>query len=259
MTVKRNSPTSGEYSAGFYKVEGQTAYLAARSVAPIVMNVFSPRSIVDVGCGTGGFLLPFMESPFSLTDVIGVDGEWAIPHLSIPRSLFMPADLSKPLGISRRFDLAICLEVAEHIPQTSAGILVRTLTELAPVVLFSAAIPFQGGNRHVNEQWPEYWAALFLKHEYLVADILRRQIWYDRQVAIWYRQNIFLFLSPESADRHQELKNIGDMKQLSLVHPDLYVSHTMGAHTMGLRAGVNQLKRRIEQIGSRIVNSSRTV
>jgi hypothetical protein len=61
----------------------------------------------------------------------------------------------------RTFDLAICLEVAEHLPPEAAEGFIDSLTRLAPVVLFSAAITFQVGNQHLNGQWPDYWATLF--------------------------------------------------------------------------------------------------
>src|SRR5271154_6290276 len=81
--------------------------------------------------------------------------------LLIDKAYFSAVDLRKPLSIDGHFDLALCLEVAEHLPVQRATNLVKTLTTAAQVVLFSAGIPGQGGTGHVNEQWPKYWRQLF--------------------------------------------------------------------------------------------------
>jgi hypothetical protein len=92
----------------------------------------------------------------------GVDGEYVnIKTLAIPEERFIPYDLKRPYRIDRAFDLVVSLEVAEHLPADCAETLVDSLTGLGSVVLFSAAIPYQGGEHHINEQWPEYWIRLF--------------------------------------------------------------------------------------------------
>jgi hypothetical protein len=91
---------------------------------------------------------------------------------------FEPADLSKPLRLSRRYDLACSLEVGEHLPPASSDHLVSSLVTAAPVALFSAAIPRQGGFGHVNEQWQDWWAA---------------KLWGDPDVAPWFQQNTIIY------------------------------------------------------------------
>src|SRR5208283_2885437 len=91
--------------------------------------------------------------------------------------------------------LAMSLEVAEHLPPQSAKGFVDCLTRLAPVVLFSAAIPFQGENHHVNKQWPDYWVALFKADDYLPIDCIRGKIWGNDRVDYWYAQNMILFVN----------------------------------------------------------------
>ena len=92
-------------------------------------------------------------------------------------------------------DLAICLEVAEHLTPAAGARLVKTLCSVAPVVLFSAAIPAQGGTNHINEQWQSHWADEFAAHGFDCFDPIRPEIWNDRDVFPWYRQNILLFVS----------------------------------------------------------------
>jgi len=106
----------------------------------------------------------------------------------------MATDLASPPPVNRRFDLALSVEVAEHLPEVAATSFVTSLTRLAPVVLFSAAMPGQGGTDHVNEQWPDYWAARFETLGYAWADCLRLKLWSRNDVQWWYAQNMLLYI-----------------------------------------------------------------
>jgi hypothetical protein len=144
----------------------------------------------------------------------------------IPQERFFPWDLKTPLRMDRQFDLAVSLEVAEHLPSAYAESFVDTLTRLSPVILFSAAIPFQGGTEHINEQWPEYWAKLFRAREYAVIDCLRKKVWSNESVEWWYAQNILLFahrgyLTSQPVLQHELQNTVA--AQLSLVHPKKYL------------------------------------
>lgn len=109
-----------------------------------------------------------------MDDVLGIDAPYTDrSRLRIPDELFLARDLTVPLSLERRFDLALSLEVAEHLPAAAADHFVASLTRLASVILFSAAIPDQGGEGHLNEQWPDYWVERFAAHGFGVADVLR--------------------------------------------------------------------------------------
>jgi hypothetical protein len=114
--------------------------------------------------------------------------------LLIPADHFTAADVSALQPPDRAYDLALSLEVAEHLPHEAGPQLVRYLTQAAPQVLFSAAVPGQGGVGHINEHWLSYWAGLFKEHGYLPLDALRPQIWHRSEIAWWYRQNLMLFI-----------------------------------------------------------------
>jgi hypothetical protein len=131
-------------------------------------------------------------------------------------------DLRHRISLARSFDLAISLEVAEHLPESRAESFVEDLTRLAPMVLFSAAIPGQGGRDHVNEQWQTYWAAMFSQHDYTLCDFLRPKIWNNRRIAYWYRQNILLFCNRRSLETFPELEHSPHSLRLSLVHPEQF-------------------------------------
>ena len=214
-----------KYSRRFYKASQEGAIRSAQEIVPLILDLIHPKSVVDVGCGTGEWLSVFRE--YGIEDILGVDGVYVDRMmLRIPDEKFIPADLKKTLPINRRFDLVMSLEVAEHLPIECAEDFIKSLVRLGPVVLFSASIPFQGGGRHhVNEQWPDYWNRLFQRQGYMVVDALRRKIWHNTKIEVWYRQNILLFVKEEYLTDHATLKKEHEKTNaelLSIVHPELF-------------------------------------
>jgi SAM-dependent methyltransferase len=191
----------------------------------LVLELLPVRSVLDVGCGDGSWLRVFQK--LGVHDILGIDGEYVTEDLlQIPRDRFQAVDLRKPFGLKRVFDLAISLEVAEHLPAESASGFVASLCGLAPAVLFSAAIPFQGGNHHINEQWPDKWAELFTEHKYVPVDFLRKRVWQNETVEWWYAQNTLLFVRAGLLDSNTQLKaefERTNPDQLRLVHPRQYL------------------------------------
>lgn len=211
------------YGDAFYRQIRDGSSRSAKIVLPLVFPLLRPQSVLDVGCGDGTWLAVAQE--LGVDDVLGVDGDYARPELQIPESSFVAADLSTPLRLDRTFDLALSLEVAEHLPADSADHHVGSLTSLAPAVLFSAAIPLQGGVNHVNEQWPEYWADLFERRGFAAIDCVRSWVWRDADVEWWYAQNTILYLSTERLAGAQDLAAVHARhggRPLSLVHPRKY-------------------------------------
>jgi hypothetical protein len=146
--------------------------------------------------------------------------------LQISNERFAALDLKKPIQIDRHFDLVVCLEVAEHLAKDCAKTFVRSLTKLGPVVLFSAAIPFQGGTAHLNEQWPDYWANYFNEDGYVAVDCLRKKVWQDGKVEWWYAQNMLIFAREDYLARNASLKKESANSfpsTLSMVHPKKYL------------------------------------
>ncbi len=115
----------------------------------------------------------------------GVDGPWIDTDvLQIPLDCFHSHALETPLDLEQRFDLVVSLEVAEHLPEEAADTFIESLVRPGDIVLFSAAIPFQGGRNRVNEQWPGYGAAKCASHGFMVIDAIRPMIWNDHSV-LW--------------------------------------------------------------------------
>jgi SAM-dependent methyltransferase len=213
------------YTPDFYRMHRDGARRSGEAIVPIVLDLVRPRSVIDVGCGLGVWLSVFRKH--GIEDVWGVDGPYVDRSLlEIPPDRFVPADLRNPVRQSRRFDLVVSVEVAEHLPEDRAAGFVESLTALGPVVLFSAAIPHQGGVDHLNEQWPEYWAARFAEHGYLPIDCVRPRVWTDEGVEWWYAQNTLLYVEREVLAREPRLATAREATQgqpLSVVHPRKYL------------------------------------
>lgn len=221
---RKPASRSEYYNGEFFERLRERSSPSAEAIVPLVLELVPATSVVDIGCGEGAWLMAFRRS--GVQDVFGIDGDYVDEaRLLIPRTCFRAADLSRPFTVGRTFDLAVSLEVAEHLPPESAPGFVECLTRLAPVVLFSAAIPQQGGVHHVNEQWPEYWIRLFERHGYVPIDAIRRHIWTDERVQLWYAQNTLIFVERNFLEQSDRLKTefrATRPGQLALVHPRLY-------------------------------------
>ena len=112
------------YNPKFYR-ELASAQESAREILPLVLDVVKPASVIDIGCGTGNWLAIAHE--LGVRDILGIDGPWVKAQLAIPPEKFIEHDLSTPLRLDRRFDLALSLEVAEHLPPSTAQTFVQSL------------------------------------------------------------------------------------------------------------------------------------
>jgi SAM-dependent methyltransferase len=215
------SPLHQVYNKAFYAEQVAGSVRSASAVVPRILAIFPHiASVVDVGCGTGTWLHQFQLN--GVKQVRGLDGgEPTAAFLHIRKDEFLCRDLSKPFDLEEKFDLAMSLEVAEHLPPEFAASFVANLTRLSDLILFGAAIPGQGGTNHFNEQWPSYWAALFREQGYACFDVLRKQLWYDERIEWWYKQNTLIFAKESRGDLVAALVSRRDAgsEPLDLVHP----------------------------------------
>jgi SAM-dependent methyltransferase len=208
------------YDPDFYRRQKSGSYRSAEIIVPLLLELMPVRSVCDVGCGVGTWLRCWLEN--GIEDVLGIDGDYVDrSQLMIPAEKFRSADLRLPVRCDRRFDLVSSLEVAEHIPQERAAGFVADLTALAPVVLFSAAIPGQGGTDHINERWQDHWAGLFNRAGFVTSDVLRPRIWDNDGVEFWYRQNALLFYDPNAVAACAAVLGSTPTMPISLVHPEM--------------------------------------
>ncbi|MGB9370213.1 MAG: class I SAM-dependent methyltransferase [Xanthobacteraceae bacterium] len=201
--------------------------LANRESANCILGILSeylqPASVLDVGCGLGTWLSVLQQR--GITDVRGVEGKWLkTADLVCDSKLVQLCDLEAGFDLERRFDLIVCLEVAEHLSPAAAGRFVESLVRHAPAVLFSAAIPFQGGSHHLNEQFLSYWESIFAKHSFKPVDVVRGRIWLNQRVLWWLRQNTVLFAHQTLIDTNDKLGDAvrDPVGPLSIVHPEIY-------------------------------------
>ena len=181
-----------EYSIDFYSDLEKSSSTSAKVLVPILIKKFHPTSVIDFGCGGGSFVRQFLSN--GVQDVTGVEGEWIldVKHLATEAWLRV-YDLKKPIKLERKFDMAVCLEVAEHLPIEFSRTLAETLVAASDRIVFSAAIPGQSGTDHINLQFPDYWAHLFKEYGYFLEWDPRPSIWNTRGVAPWYQQNLLIY------------------------------------------------------------------
>lgn len=195
----------------------------ARTALPVIFPDGVPRSVLDVGCGTGTWLHTIAQAGTS--DCIGVDGvDVPATELLIERERFIHRDLTIAWDLGRRFEAVLCLEVAEHLPPESAGTLLDALVLHSDLVIFSAACAGQPGQNHLNCQWPSYWQALFNARGYACNDEVRWRLWDLDGIDAWYKQNMFVARhAPSEAGREPRLR--------SVVHPEM-ISYMSAAFTI---------------------------
>jgi 2-polyprenyl-3-methyl-5-hydroxy-6-metoxy-1,4-benzoquinol methylase len=134
----------------------------AKPVADSIAGSFpEARTFLDVGCGSGAFAAEFQRRGYAIT---GCERSSHGRNLARQQGLkCVPFDLSHEPAADVRgpFDLVYCFEVAEHVPQALGAHLVKFLSGLGRLTVFSAAQPGQGGIGHINEQPIEYWVKAF--------------------------------------------------------------------------------------------------
>ncbi len=206
-------PKQAAYTPAFFDDLASDTWESARAVVPVVNKLLEPASVLDVGCGVGTWLAEWGSA--GVSDVLGIDGDYVDrTALCMPADKFAPVDLRQSFSLGRTFDLVQTLEVAEHLEEACADAFVESLTRHGETILFAAAIPGQGGTHHVNEQWPSYWAEKFARAGYIAYDVIRPQIWADRKIKVFYRQNILLFARGRVFE--------GAEATLDLVHPEMW-------------------------------------
>lgn len=219
---------SMHYNDKFYSVQRTGSYDSACEMVPALLDLITPESVLDVGCGLGTWLKVFEEN--GVKDIKGIDGDYVKEEeLFIGKSDFVKADLTKPIDLGRKFGLAISLEVGEHIVGKSSDVFFQNIIRHSDIVFFSAAIPGQGGTNHINEQWQKFWADKFINAGYLPIDTMRRKFWTNETVQTHYIQNALLFVKKSVLEQNINLQHEAELSRdcmISVVHPKTWLSRT---------------------------------
>lgn len=244
------SVPTGIYDASYHGDLSVGARRSAACVLPHVLDLFTPVSMVDFGCGAGAWLAEAAE--LGVSETLGLDGPWlAVETLAVPADRVRTADLARPVDLGRSFDLALCLEVAEHLPASAGPVLIASLVRHAPVILFSAALPGQGGEGHVSEAWPDHWRDHFAAAGYECHDVLRASLWREEAVEPWYRQNLLLFVNSEwLAKDHglaERLAEARSCRPFAIVHPEIFTARADEAVRRG--AEIEALRKECIRLG----------
>jgi SAM-dependent methyltransferase len=205
--MKENPVIDYDHAANIHGSEGPR-----KAFSRLVPGLL-PSSVLDVGCGTGTWLRAAFDA--GIRDVLGIDGvAISSDRLLIPPECFMVRDLTKSINLGRRFDLAICLEVGEHIDFRHARTLIQTLAAHSDCIVFSAAAPGQAGQHHVNCEPPSAWQERFNELGFVCDDEVRWRLWDETSLEPWYRQNMFVARkSPARASNEPRIKTV--------IHPDM--------------------------------------
>lgn len=188
------------YDSAFYDYISSGSRASANVIVPLVLSAAQVDSVLDVGAGNGSWLAAWLAA--GIDDALAVDGDYVdTASLAIPSEKFRAADLSRSLDLGRRFGLVQSLEVAEHIAEGASDTFVDNLTRHGDIVMFSAAVPNQGGEFHVNEQPPEYWRAKFAARGYACFDWLRPRLAGRSDVKPWYRFNTLVYANAAGRER----------------------------------------------------------
>ena len=210
------------YEESYFSRRKNLSYSSTQKILCILQDFYSFTSAVDFGCGTGTWLKASME--LGCRNIQGFDGFADPSSLCIPSECFSQKLLGENIDLKKFYDLAICLEAAEHVDEKFSNLIVENLTKASKVILFSAALPGQGGTNHINEQPPEFWQKKFKKFNYTQLDIIRPIIWDEPAVAWWYKQNIFLYVHAESIEALKLPDHPNLFAQKHIIHPECLTS-----------------------------------
>lgn len=218
------------YDRKFYELmkEGVCSNLtSAEQIVPYILELFpSTKSVVDFGCGAGVWLSAF--SKCGISDFVGIDGDWVDEsEILIEKSHLKKRDLGEKICLDRKYDMAISLEVAEHIEEKYADVFLDNLVCSSDLIVFSAAIPNQGGEHHVNEQWQSYWKRKFESRGYIAIDPIRGEFANNPMVMSYYAQNTLIYIRQDAVCNYSGIqKYIGIPFVTDIAFPYLTLDYT---------------------------------
>jgi SAM-dependent methyltransferase len=174
--------------------------------APGVIRTFEElfpeaRTYVDIGCGSGAFAAEAVRRGHRTIGLERSRAGRAIAHHQGVHCEHFDLRKGRPVLDTTTFDLAYCLEVAEHLPAQLAEQLVEVVCGLAPRIVFSAAPPGQGGVGHINEQPPEYWHAIFRRngrqYDPTASETIRQGFERNGVAAPWLKGNTVVYVGSD--------------------------------------------------------------
>lgn len=219
------------YNREFQEMLIDHADKSADRIIPFIYDLFAPNSVVDFGCGTGNFLATVKKYSNNKCEVLGLDGNYIekdLLQINYEKE-FMSVDLTAPIMLKHRYEMAFSLEVGEHLDEKYADVFVDSITRASDIVLFSAALPGQYGVHHVNERYISYWIEKFSDRQYQCFDIMRPHFWWDHDIDLDYRQNMMIFVKQNADGVNETL--VGKLRSMEthiydIAHPEFLEART---------------------------------
>jgi len=214
------------YDDVFYKKQIDGSVRSAMAVLGHLFKYYTPTSMLDIGCGRGAWLAS--AERLGVETLHGLDGSWVkSDELMSSNIIYSPVDMEESIVINMKYDLAISVEVAEHLTEKAARKFVEALCAASDVVLFSAAVKCQGGENHVNEQRQSYWVALFAENGYRCIDFIRPLVWNNSEVCPWYRQNTLIYVNQTREDLVDIFGKSADEPLIDVIHPEMFENRVL--------------------------------
>jgi SAM-dependent methyltransferase len=170
------------------------------NIAITIRNKYQPKRIIEFGCGPGHLTIALAKLGINVTAIDGFSNPdfrnyGKIEFFKVDLNSF--TEIESFLSSNTEFELAICTEVAEHLLPESSAHLIKFLTQSAPIVIFSAAVPNQNGHGHINCQNRLFWHQLFKLNNFILVDSIRKEFQHNNKLAIWYKLNILDYVSKD--------------------------------------------------------------
>lgn len=175
------------------------------TVTKIFYDRFTPKSVIDFGCGTGIYLHFF--SKLGVEHIKGLEGCQNAISLALVKNI-EKYDITKKIKTNTKYDICLCFEVAEHIHKKYAETLIHDICLTSDIILFSAAIPKQTGRHHINLQPKQYWINKFkfegfIYQKSVTQDIINKMP--PLKSISWIKNNIMIFEKKNIKRRKNEI------------------------------------------------------
>ncbi len=209
------------YNKKYYRSFSNDSNLSANIILSEIFKTIECKSVIDIGCGTGMWL----ENVYKILKdnqliLTGVDGYQIKDLKKFNKAKYYFKNLEEDF-IFPKHDFLMCMEVAEHLSSNNAKSFVNNLCGIADVILFSAAVPGQGGLKHINERYANYWIDLFKKNDFVANDSFKKNIWMNNAFknCPYYISNSFLFINKNSIKSKLFKYEEHDISNINKVHP----------------------------------------
>ena len=181
------------YDKRYYQSLRSHSYGSATKIIGYLTSFLDVSTVIDFGCGMGTWCLAARE--LGINKIIGIDqNPYNSEYMLISSDQYLQKDLRNTIDLDMSACIVISVEVVEHIEEEYGEIFVENLCRHSDIILFSAAIPHQGGEGHVNEKPCSYWSKIFASKGYCYIDCIRPAFWDDNDVAVWYKNNCILYV-----------------------------------------------------------------